>query len=76
MILSSRSLERVFSFVLLALVVLSWSYVIYASRVAARWQLESRDQCCQICLELGPNLATLLRIDIGMETELQSKYIY
>ncbi|AWO97322.1 Hypothetical protein SMAX5B_004495 [Scophthalmus maximus] len=28
--------------VLVAIVVLSWSYVIYASRVAAHWLLETR----------------------------------
>lgn len=28
--------------VLLAVVVLSWSYVIYASRIAAHWLLEER----------------------------------
>ncbi|XP_039204554.1 small integral membrane protein 27 [Crotalus tigris] len=38
--LSRRSLEWLYSLILLAIVLLSWGYVIYATRIAAKWQLE------------------------------------
>ncbi|CAM9797760.1 unnamed protein product [Rangifer tarandus platyrhynchus] len=36
---SRRTLDRIYSALLLAVVLLSWGYVIYASTVAARRQL-------------------------------------
>ncbi|XP_047610949.1 small integral membrane protein 27 [Phacochoerus africanus] len=37
---SRRTLDRIYSALLLAVVLLSWGYVIYASTVAARRQLK------------------------------------
>ncbi|KAM3590522.1 uncharacterized protein V6R79_011130 [Siganus canaliculatus] len=45
--LSRRALDRIYSLVLLAIVVLSWSYVIYASRIASHWLLEKRTALLQ-----------------------------
>ncbi|KAL6118180.1 uncharacterized protein ACO6RY_03028 [Pungitius sinensis] len=39
---SRRDLHAIYSVLLLAVVVLSWSYVIYASRIAAYWLLEEK----------------------------------
>ncbi|TMS01067.1 hypothetical protein E3U43_015834 [Larimichthys crocea] len=39
---SSRAVDRIHSAVLLSVVVLSWSYAIYASRIASHWLLEKR----------------------------------
>ncbi|XP_030422038.1 small integral membrane protein 27 [Gopherus evgoodei] len=38
--LSRRARDRLYSLILLTIVLLSWGYVIYATRIAARWQLE------------------------------------
>ncbi|XP_031647438.1 small integral membrane protein 27-like [Oncorhynchus tshawytscha] len=40
--ISNRALDRLYSVLLLAVVVLSWTYVIYGSRIAAQRQLEKR----------------------------------
>ncbi|XP_053151808.1 small integral membrane protein 27 [Hemicordylus capensis] len=37
---SRRTLEWIYSLILLTTVLLSWGYVIYASRIAAQWQLQ------------------------------------
>ncbi|XP_026944835.1 small integral membrane protein 27 [Lagenorhynchus albirostris] len=39
---SRRTLDRIYSALLLAVVLLSWGYVIYASTVAARRQLRKK----------------------------------
>ncbi|XP_030049598.1 small integral membrane protein 27 [Microcaecilia unicolor] len=39
---SKRALEWLYSLILLAIVVLSWGYVIYATRLAALWQLQKK----------------------------------
>ncbi|XP_065262418.1 small integral membrane protein 27 [Emys orbicularis] len=38
--LSRRARDWLYSLILLTLVLLSWGYVIYATRIAAQWQLE------------------------------------
>ncbi|XP_070794676.1 small integral membrane protein 27 [Pituophis catenifer annectens] len=35
-----RTLEWLYSLILLATVLLSWGYVIYATRIAAKWHLK------------------------------------
>ncbi|XP_033029621.1 small integral membrane protein 27 [Lacerta agilis] len=37
---SRRTLEWIYSLILLTIVLLSWGYVIYATRIAAKWQLK------------------------------------
>ncbi|XP_063151058.1 small integral membrane protein 27 [Candoia aspera] len=37
---SRRTLEWLYSLILLTTVLLSWGYVIYATRIAAKWQLK------------------------------------
>ncbi|XP_072848125.1 small integral membrane protein 27 [Pogona vitticeps] len=40
MVLVDRTtLEWLYSLILLTIVLLSWGYVIYATRIAAKWQL-------------------------------------
>ncbi|KAL6483969.1 hypothetical protein MHYP_G00088420 [Metynnis hypsauchen] len=41
---SGRCVDSVFSLMLLAIVVLSWGYVIYGTRIAAQWELEKRGE--------------------------------
>ncbi|XP_044876949.1 small integral membrane protein 27 [Mauremys mutica] len=38
--LGRRARDWLYSLILLTIVLLSWGYVIYATRIAARWQLE------------------------------------
>ncbi|XDV46610.1 hypothetical protein PO909_014481 [Leuciscus waleckii] len=47
MLVSRRCLDRIFSIVLLAVVLLSWGFVIYGTRIAAQWELEKRQQIKQ-----------------------------
>ncbi|XP_066469380.1 small integral membrane protein 27 [Tiliqua scincoides] len=37
---STQTLEWIYSLMLLTIVLLSWGYVIYATRIAAQWQLQ------------------------------------
>ncbi|XP_032643334.1 small integral membrane protein 27 [Chelonoidis abingdonii] len=38
--LGRRARDWLYSLILLTIVLLSWGYVIYATRIAAQWQLE------------------------------------
>ncbi|XP_032070389.1 small integral membrane protein 27 [Thamnophis elegans] len=39
-LVNCRTLEWFYSLILLAIVLLSWGYVIYATRIAAKWHLK------------------------------------
>ncbi|KAM8961805.1 small integral membrane protein 27 [Pelodytes ibericus] len=41
-LISKRAVEWVYSLILLCVVLLSWGYVLYATRLAALWQLQQK----------------------------------
>ncbi|XP_053321820.1 small integral membrane protein 27 [Spea bombifrons] len=41
-VISKRAVEWVYSLVLLCIVLISWGYVLYATRLAALWQLQKK----------------------------------
>ncbi|XP_063313314.1 small integral membrane protein 27 [Pelobates fuscus] len=41
-VLSKRAVQWVYSLILFCIVLISWGYVLYATRLAALWQLQKK----------------------------------